>query len=49
MLKELQRVSDVFDVDLNVYDRCVTALNREIDLIKAWRQKDNRIKSYLKG
>ena len=47
LIKELQRVVELFNVDINVYERCVKAINREIDLIKRWRQRDNKIKSYL--
>jgi uncharacterized metal-binding protein len=47
LIKELQRVVEIFDVDLNVYGRYVKAIDREIGLIKKWRQRDNKIKSYL--
>ena len=36
-------------VDANLYSRYVKAIDREIGLIKKWRQRDNRIKSQLKG
>ena len=36
-----------FDVDLNVYNRYVKAIDREIGLIKRWRQRDMAIKSRL--
>lgn len=49
LIKELQRVVEIFEVDINVYDRYVKAIDREIGLIKKWRQKDNKIKSYLNG
>jgi hypothetical protein len=49
LIKELQHVVELFNVDVNVYERCVKAINREIDLIKKWRQRDNKIKSYLQG
>mgnify|MGYP000010964530 FL=1 len=49
IIKELQRVVELFDVDVNVYGRIVSAIDREIGLIKKWRQRDNRIKSYLQG
>lgn len=39
---ELQRVVDIFDVDINLYARYIEALNREIRLIKSWRQKKNK-------
>lgn len=47
LIKELQRVVEVFDVDINLYGRYVKAINQEIGLIKKWRQRDNKIKSYL--
>ena len=49
IIKELQHVVDIFNVDLNSYDRHVKALYREIDLIKRWRQRDNRLKIRLQG
>lgn len=49
LINELQRVVETFDVDINVYGRYIDAIDREIGLIKKWRQKDNRIKSYLQG
>lgn len=49
LIKELQRVVEVFDVDINLYSRYVKAIDREIDLIKKWRQRDNKIKSHLQG
>ena len=47
IIKELQRVVETFEVDLNVYGRYVKAIDREIGLIKKWRQRDNKIKSYV--
>lgn len=49
LIKELQRVVEIFEVDVNTYGRYVNAINREIGLIKKWRQRDNKIKSYLQG
>ena len=49
LLKELQRVVEIFEVDVNIYGRYVNAINREIGLIKKWRQRDNKIKSQLTG
>lgn len=49
LIKELQRVVEIFDVDINLYSRYVKAIDREIDLIKKWRQRDNKIKSHLQG
>lgn len=47
LINELQRVVEIFDVDLNVYNRYVKAIDREIGLIKRWRQRDMAIKSRL--
>lgn len=49
LIRELQHVVETFDVDINLYNRYVTAIDREIGLIKKWRQRDNKIKSYLQG
>lgn len=49
LIKELQRVVEIFDVDINLYNRYVKVIDREIDLIKKWRQRDNKIKSHLQG
>ncbi len=49
LLKELQRVVEIFDVDLNTYGKYIKAIDREIGLIKKWRQSDNKIKSYIQG
>lgn len=49
LIKELQRVVEVFDVDINVYGKYINAIDREIGLIKKWRQRDNKIKSYVQG
>lgn len=49
LIKELQRVVEIFDVDINLYNRYIKAIDREIDLIKKWRQRDNKIKSHLQG
>ena len=49
LIKELQHVVDVFDVDINTYSRYITAIDREIGLIKKWRQRDNKLKSNLQG
>lgn len=49
IIKELQRLIEVFNVDISLYKRHVEALQREIKLIKRWRQRDNKLKSFLKG
>lgn len=49
LIKELQRVVEIFEVDINIYDRYIKAIDRKIGLIKKWRQRDNKMKSYLQG
>lgn len=49
LIDQLQHVIDVFNVNLNVYGKYIKAIDREIELIKKWRQRDNKIKSYLPG
>lgn len=49
LIKELQHIVEIFEVDLNAYGRYVKAIDREIGLIKKWRQCDNKIESRLKG
>ena len=49
LISELQRIIDIFDVDVNVYIRYSKAIDREIDLIKRWRQKGNAREARLKG
>lgn len=49
LIKELQKIVGIFDVDINLYSRYVKAIDREIGLIKKWRQRDNKIKSYFKN
>lgn len=49
LIKELQKIVEVFEVDINIYGRYINAINQEIDLIKKWRQRDHKIKSYLQG
>lgn len=45
--KELQEIAKMYDVDLNTYKRYQEMIDREIDLIKRWRQRDNRLKARL--
>lgn len=47
IMVELQHVVEKFNVDLNLYKRHVQALDREVSLIKKWRQRDNKFKTYL--
>nr|DAG47191.1 MAG TPA: hypothetical protein [Caudoviricetes sp.] len=42
---ELQEVVETFAVDINKFEPYIKGINREIDLIKGWRQKDNRFKT----
>lgn len=49
IVKELQKVVELFKVDVNLFREVTIAINREIDLIKRWRQRDNKFKSTLKG
>lgn len=45
--KDLILFVEVFDIDLNIYKSYVDAIEREITLIKKWRQRDNVIKNNL--
>lgn len=47
LIKDLQQIVDVFDVDVNVYGQYIEAIDREIGLIKKWRQRDNKTRCYL--
>lgn len=47
IINELQRIVDIFDVDINLYRKHISLIYREIGLIKKWRQHDNKIKTYL--
>ncbi|MCD8119772.1 MAG: hypothetical protein LUE29_09905 [Lachnospiraceae bacterium] len=47
LLKELQKVADKFQVDINLFKESIKAINREIELIKGWRQRDNKFKSHF--
>ena len=47
LIKELQTIGDDFNVDINAFKRYVEAIDREINLIKKWRQRDNKIKVSL--
>ena len=48
LLKELQRIAEIFEVDLNLYSPYVKAIDREIGLIKKWRQRDKKMESYFR-
>lgn len=43
----LQLVVDIFEVDLNIYNNYIKMLDKEILLIKGWRQKDNKMRKTL--
>lgn len=53
LLGELMQIVEDFHVidsrivDINGFKPYNDAINREIDLIKGWRQRDNRFKSYF--
>lgn len=47
--KELQHIVDIFDTDVNLFAAHIQAIDREIGLIKKWRQRDNKMKSYFQG
>ena len=49
LLNELQRIAEIFEVDLNLYSPYVKAIDREIGLIKKWRQRDNKNETYFKN
>lgn len=47
--KHLMRIVDIFNVDVNKFSEPITAIDREIGLIKKWRQRDNRLIARHKG
>lgn len=47
LIGEMQQIVEVFDVDLNCYKQYVDVIDREIGLIKSWRQSDNRLRAAL--
>lgn len=49
IIKELQHIVRLFNVDINIYGRYINALDREINLIKRWRQKDRKHMSAKSG
>jgi len=49
LLTILQRTVDIFNVDVNAYEPYVKDINREIELIKKWRQRDNKIRTHFNG
>lgn len=49
LLKELQRIAEIFEVDLNLYSPYVKGINREIGLIKKWRRRDRKLRSQFQS
>lgn len=47
LIAELQQIIEVFKVDINRYKQYVESIDREIGLIKSWRQSDNRLRARL--
>lgn len=47
IIKELQVIAEIFDVDLNLFEPSVKALTREKFLIKKWKKLNNKIKRAL--
>lgn len=47
LISELQYVVNTFHVDLNAYRIYVESIDREIELIKKWRQSDNKLRRKL--
>ena len=46
-IKDLMLFVSVFDVDLNDYKRYIQGLEKEVELIKRWRQRDNKLKDKI--
>lgn len=46
---ELNQIADYFDVDISVFKESVLLLDKEINLIKAWRRSDNKRFKALQG
>ena len=49
LIFDIQEAVTRFDVDINKFDSYQHVIDREIDLIKKWRQKDNSFKSHFTG
>lgn len=47
--KDLMKTVETFEVNVNAYKPYIQAIDREIGLIKKWRQRDNKIRSYIEG
>lgn len=48
LIAQLQNIIDTFNLDINQYETITNVIYREIDLIKRWRQRDNRMKKRIK-
>lgn len=48
MLQEMTFIIDTFPVDANKYMRYVEMILREIELLKSWRRKGNKVYSKIK-
>lgn len=44
LIVKLQQIVDFFDVDVNCYKHYVEYIDREIELVKKWRQRDNKLR-----
>lgn len=47
--QELQYTVETIEVDLNRYTRLAKMIDREVDLLKAWRKSDNKFKKSLQA
>ena len=48
MVQELQYAIETLPVDVNVYLRFAEDIEKEISLLKGWRQSDNKFKKNFK-
>lgn len=44
LYQELQYIVSVFDTDLNRFIPILESIEKEVDLLKGWRQSDNKLK-----
>lgn len=49
LYQELQYIQSLFPQDLNKFAPLLGDIEREVDLLKGWRQSDNKKRSKLKG
>lgn len=47
LVSELQYVINIFEVNVNEYKQYIEAIDRQISLVKRWRQSDNKIRNKL--